>query len=79
MTNMSRAYEEIIDFIATEVKPDALSRFQASPNAKMRVAELLDKEKSGSLLAEERAELDRYLELEHVMRLAKARALTQQR
>jgi hypothetical protein len=34
----------------------------------------LAREKEGQLAPEERAELDRYLQLEHLMRLAKARA-----
>jgi hypothetical protein len=35
---------------------------------------LLSKNEEGSLAAEERAELDQFLELEHILRIAKARA-----
>jgi hypothetical protein len=41
---------------------------------KERVAELIHQEKSIGLSAEEKSELDHYLQLEHLMRLAKARA-----
>ena len=73
---MIRAYEEIVDFIAAGVTPDSLAQFEASPDAKERVAELIHRQKTGDLTAEEVSELDHYLKLEHVMRLAKARART---
>jgi hypothetical protein len=73
---MIRAYEEIVDFIAAGVTPDSLAQFEASPGAKERVAELIYRQKTGDLTAEEVSELDHYLKLEHVMRLAKARART---
>jgi hypothetical protein len=38
------------------------------------VAELLDREKNDSLTPQEVVGLDRYLQLEHIVRLAKARA-----
>lgn len=39
-----------------------------------RVEDLLLREKDGELSPAEKSELDRYLQLEHLMRLAKARA-----
>jgi hypothetical protein len=48
--------------------------FISSDEAKARVRELLDLEKSEKINPEERSELDHYLQLEHTMRLAKARA-----
>ena len=41
--------------------------------AKKQVADLVYREKTTGLTAEEMAELNHYLELEHLMRLAKAR------
>jgi hypothetical protein len=38
------------------------------------MSELLDRNKSGTLLRSEQVELDRYLLLEHLVRLAKAHA-----
>jgi len=73
---MTRVYEEIIDFIATETAPDKLLRFEASPQTRDRVADLIHREKTTGLAAEEVSELDHYLKLEHLMRLAKARART---
>ncbi len=70
----NRAYEEVIDFLAAGTSPDNLVAFRPSEEAKRRVAHLIESEKSGDLTPEERSELDHYLQLEHLMRLAKARA-----
>jgi hypothetical protein len=69
-----KAYEEIIEFIASGTTPDTLVAFRPSPVTKQRVAALIEQEKTSSLSAEEKSELDHYMQLEHLMRLAKARA-----
>jgi hypothetical protein len=71
---MTRAYEEIIDFIAGGNTPDTVAAFQPSEEARQRVADLLEQRKSISLSPDDEAELNHFLELEHIMRLAKARA-----
>lgn len=71
---MSKAYDEIIDFIAAGTTPDGVAEFQPSDQAKARVSELVEREKNAGLSAEESGELTHYLQLEHLMRLAKARA-----
>jgi hypothetical protein len=71
---MIRAYEEIVDFIAAGTTPVSVARFEASSEAKSRVADLIAREKMGGLNADELSELDDFLRLEHLMRLAKARA-----
>ena len=50
----------------------------ASANMQARVRELLALKKGEKINLEERSELDHYLQLEHVMRLAKARDLLPQ-
>jgi hypothetical protein len=74
--SMPRAYEEIVDFIAAGTTPSGVIAFQPSEEAKARVADLIQREKTTGLSAEETTELDHYLQLEHLMRLAKARART---
>lgn len=69
-----KPYEEVIEFIAAGTDPSGLVAFQPSETAKSRVVELIEREKSGKVSAEEREELEHYLHLEHIMRLAKARA-----
>jgi hypothetical protein len=71
---MTLAHEEIIDFILAGKTPEQVANFQASDAVKARVDELIRREKNEGLSAEETAELDNYMQLEHLIRLAKARA-----
>jgi hypothetical protein len=71
---MIRAYDEIVEFIAGGTTSDAVARFEASQQTKDLVADLIHKEKASGLTPEESSELDHFLKLEHLMRLAKARA-----
>lgn len=71
---MIRAYDEIIDFIASGTTPAEVAGFEASSEVKSHVAELIAKEKTDGLSAAEESELEHYVQLEHLMRLAKARA-----
>ena len=70
----NRAYEEVIDFLAAGTSPGNLVAFRPSEEARRRVEYLIEQEKSASLTPEEKSELDQYMQLEHLMRLAKARA-----
>ena len=72
--NSIKAYEEVVDFIAAGTTPQNVIAFRPSEAAQERVTDLLSREKESSLTPKEKAELDHYLQLEHLMRLAKARA-----
>ena len=69
-----RAYDEVVDFIAAGTTPDSVIGFSPSAAVKERVAYLIDREKTTGLSPDEKSELDHYAQLEHLMRLAKARA-----
>ncbi|MEO6194489.1 MAG: hypothetical protein ABIS20_15875 [Thermoanaerobaculia bacterium] len=69
-----KAYEEVVDFIARGGSPGTVVAFRPSEEARARVATLVVREKTAGLTADEKSELDHYLQLEHIMRLAKARA-----
>lgn len=71
---MTRVYEEIVNFIASGTSPNDVASFSASPEIRDRVSDLLHREKTTGLSPDEQSELGHYLELEHLMRLAKARA-----
>lgn len=71
---MATVYDEIIEFIAAGTTPESVAAFRPSDAARERVDELIRRQKEEGLSAEETAELNHYLLLEHVMRLAKARA-----
>jgi hypothetical protein len=72
--SIMRAYEEVIEFIAAGTSPSSVISFQPSEAVKERVAALIHRERSIGISLEEKSELDHYLQLEHLMRLAKARA-----
>jgi hypothetical protein len=74
MSTASPAYLEIIEFIATGTTPEAVADFRPSVEAQRRVTELIEREKGSGLSPEEKAELDHFLELEHILRMAKAKA-----
>ena len=71
---MIHAYDEIIDFIAAGTTPDSVVRFEPSQRNKDYVAELIQREKTTGLTPDESSELEHFMNLEHIMRLAKARA-----
>ena len=70
----SRAYDELVDFIAGGTTPEAVMRFEPSAATRDRVAELVEREKEFGLTSNEARELEHFLTLEHLMRLAKAKA-----
>ena len=70
----NRSYDEILDFLAAGTSPDALVAFRPSQKTTQRVEELVEKNKQGTISSEEQSELDDYLQLEHLLILAKARA-----
>ena len=74
MSTSTPAYFEIVDFIAAGTTPEGVAHFRPSPESQQRVAELIEREKGTGLSTEERAELDHFMELEHILRMAKARA-----
>jgi hypothetical protein len=71
---MTVAYEELVDFIAAGTTSQAVADFVPSASTQARVQELLESRKSGQISMEEAAELESFLHIEHLMRLAKARA-----
>ena len=72
--NTVKAYEEVVDFIAAGTTPQNMILFRPSEALQARVEDLLEGEKDGELSSVEKSELDHYLQIEHLMRLVKARA-----
>jgi hypothetical protein len=70
----ARIYDEIIDFLASGITPQSLVEFQLSDNVKEHVGDLIFREKNSSLTTDEKSELDQFMMLEHILRMAKARA-----
>jgi hypothetical protein len=67
-------YDSVADFIAT-LNPEKVLELKATPEMQQRLEKLVEQEKSSSLSKEEKDELDHYIVLERLIRLAKARAL----
>jgi len=77
MNVASPVYLEMIDFIVSRTTPDALSQFRPSEASQRRVSELVDRQHDGSLSAEEASELEDFVQIEHLLIMAKARARLQ--
>ena len=68
-----KPYEELVQFIAS-LSPREVVDFKPSEPARQRVWELIERQKASPLPTEDKTELDHNHEIEHLMRLAKARA-----
>jgi hypothetical protein len=71
-------YHEITDFLATSPTAEQIIAFKISAGAQARLEDLLDTHREASLSPEEKATLDIYCALNHVIIQLKARALRQQ-
>ncbi|MBY0503925.1 MAG: hypothetical protein K2X03_08440 [Bryobacteraceae bacterium] len=74
MSVAASAEQEIVDFIAAGTTPTAIIHFRPSAEAILRLEDLIDREKEGALSDDEKLELDHCMHLEHLMRMAKAKA-----
>ena len=71
---MRLVYEDIVDFLASAPSPERILKHKASPKVQARVHELVQRKKHSTLHKEDNDELATFLMLEHIMRLAKAKA-----
>lgn len=69
------AYQELIDYLAEKTSPEEILAFRVSATLQQRMNELSDKNKAGSITAEEKLELEQLLEFDLMMMSLKARAL----
>lgn len=72
--NTAKVYDEIIEFIAAGTTPQSVIDFKLSDAIKDRLEDLVYRAKTEALTASDRQELNYFLTLEHIMRLAKAKA-----
>ena len=68
------AYQELIDFLAGGITPEELIAFRPSPQVQSRIVDLVERQRDGRLTDEDSQELTDYLQLEHLMTMAKAQA-----
>ncbi len=74
MSAAQRSYDEIIDLFARGGGASSVLSFHPSEESVERVRDLLARSKEETLTNDERAELDRFIEIERLMQLVKARA-----
>ncbi|MEH2292009.1 hypothetical protein [Nostoc sp.] len=72
--NTTKVYDEIIEFIAAGTTPQSVIDFKLSDATKERLEDLVYQAKTEGLNGSDQRELDHFLTLEHIMRLAKAKA-----
>jgi hypothetical protein len=70
----SSVYLEIIDFFASGTAPQMVADFKPSLTVQQRALELLELAKQGRLTPEQESELEHLTQLEHILRMARARA-----
>ena len=71
---MVNVFDEVVNFFAAGSTAQDIISFRPSPEAQARFETLLAGSKAGTLTPEESSELTHYMEIEHIMRMAKARA-----
>jgi hypothetical protein len=67
----------IMELLTSQPAPEEVIAIRPSPEFQARVDELLSQNKMGALSPQDELELERYLTLEHLVRLAKAHAYAQ--
>jgi hypothetical protein len=71
--------KEIITLLASQPTSKQILAILPSPEFQTRVSDLLAQSKAGTLSAKGEAELERYLTIEHLVRIAKGHAFEQLR
>ena len=66
-------YDQVADLMAS-LAPEKVLKLKASAEMQARFELLVDKSRDGELTTQEKDELDHYVVLERLMRLAKIRA-----
>jgi hypothetical protein len=70
----STLFDEIVDFLASAPTSEKIIAFKPSDTLEQRLHHLLEQNQRDELAAEERAELDEFLRMNHFMNMLKIRA-----
>ena len=70
----TRAFDEVIDFITSCPSPELIVSFKPSVAMQNRLEALLEKNRANGLTEGEKTEMEQFLLIEHLMRIAKAKA-----
>jgi hypothetical protein len=72
-------YEDFLNFLLEKLSPEDILSFKASPKAQERADELMERNNSGEITKDERGELERMMEIDLMITVLKARAVTMQK
>lgn len=75
-TNHPATYQEVVDFLIDRPTSKQIISFQVSTQSQARLQSLLQKNRDAALSPEEKSELNLYEQLDTLMGLLKAKALT---
>lgn len=75
-SSSTQVYDEVLDFLLSSPTPQDIISFKVTPQAQKRLQTLLEKNREETLTENENTELDVYEQLEHLMILLKARAIS---
>ncbi len=67
-------FDEVTDFLARAPGPEAIIEYRPSDVLAVRVQQLMERNRNGSLTADEQAEMDEFLRMEHFMTMLKLKA-----
>ena len=73
MTTIYSVYDQIAELLAS-LEPKKILALKASPEVQARLEILIEKSKNQDITKQEKDELDHYIVLERLMRLAKIRS-----
>ncbi|MFM5979678.1 MAG: hypothetical protein ACKO9I_03895 [Sphaerospermopsis kisseleviana] len=73
-SDIPNTYTEVLDFLIKQPTPEQIAKFKVSSHAQIRLEELLEKNRRGTISETESSELDVYEQLDQLMILLKARA-----
>jgi hypothetical protein len=71
---MPTLWDEILNFLAEVAAPEQVIAFQASPALQARASELLERNRENTLTPEEKAELEEFARINHLVSMLKIRA-----
>ncbi len=74
LVEYNSVFDELAFFLAS-LSPRRVLAYKVSEKSQSRVNQLLKKNKTTGLTEEENEEMERYMTVEHIVRLAKAKAL----
>jgi hypothetical protein len=67
-----KAYRYVLEFIVNNPSPAEIASFQPTPEMQARLKQLIARERTNAITAAEKAELDEYMHIEHLVVMLKA-------